>query len=89
MTITAFISQTTTFWWVALGVGLVVVLVVAVLLTLLLRILADVEVRLERAGQVAETLATTDASGLLGRATDTVDALSAEIDLQRKLLERR
>lgn len=89
MTITGFISQATTFWWVALGVGLVVVLVVAVLLTLLLRILADVEARLERAGLLAETLATTDASAFLGRATDTVDALSAEIDLQRKLLERR
>ncbi len=69
-----------TFWWVALGIGLVVILVVVVLLSLLVSFVKDIDAEvgrvLEGAGRVA---ANTTTLPQLDTTAVAAEALEAEV----------
>ncbi|MGH9129570.1 MAG: hypothetical protein ACRDY2_11560 [Acidimicrobiales bacterium] len=75
-----------TFWWVAIGIGAVVVVVVIVLLTLLSAFVADIDDRVadawETATRVAANTATTWALQQAGTITgDLGDEVQRHVDL--------
>jgi len=72
-------TEEVTFWWVAIGVGAVVIAVAAALLQLLISLVKDID---RGVMQVKETLAATAGntahSVLIGQVADDVDAILKE-----------
>lgn len=85
----AFSRNNYNFWWIAIGLGFVVVLVVIVLLSLLVSFVRDIEEEsvgvLERAGQVADN--TTKLADLNTTAV-AAQALEAEVKKHVALLSK-
>ncbi len=79
-----------TFWWIAVGMGAVVVVVVAALLTLLHRLLGDVEQAALRMRAGTEELAAVTAEAWeLDRAVHEAERLTEELATQRARLGHR
>ncbi len=85
----AFSNNNYTFWWVAIGLGFVVVLVVIVLLSLLVSFVRDIEENavdvLDGAGRVA---ANTDKLEDLNTTAVAAQALEAEVKRHVALLSK-
>lgn len=85
----AFSNNNYTFWWVAIGLGFVVVLVVIVLLSLLVSFVRDIEDNavdvLDRAGRVA---ANTDKVEDLNTTAVAAQALEVEVKKHVALLSK-
>ncbi|HEX2028014.1 MAG TPA: hypothetical protein VHF25_08455 [Nitriliruptorales bacterium] len=64
MNLLALATEFQTFWWVALGMGLVVVIVVIALLTLLLRIVQGIDTGVREVWETATRLASNTATTL-------------------------
>lgn len=88
--ILAFAQEELTAWYVALGIGAVVVLVVIALLTLLLRIVQDIDVNVMGVWEMAKRLAANTATTwqLHGTAAG-LEELKKEALLHDDLLARK
>lgn|GEM_PF-147287 len=79
MTTLALSDAETTYWWVLIALGFVVVLAVVALLTVLVRLVGIID---RRVADVRDTLrrigANTEATALIPRTADGVDAVLAE-----------
>jgi hypothetical protein len=72
-------SAEVTFWWVAIGVGFVVVLVAAALLQLLISLVQDIDRGVEAVkATLAATAANTAHSPLIGAVAEGVDDILSE-----------
>ena len=74
-----FANSEVTFWWVAIGVGFVVVLVAAALLQLLISLVKDIDRGVEAVkATLAATAGNTAASPLIGSVAQGVDDILKE-----------
>ncbi len=81
-------SQLST-WWIAIGVGFVVVVVLAVLLALLASFLADVDRSVNQVSKVAKALEEElSAAPLLDQTAEATAALRDEAKLHADLVDR-
>lgn len=73
--------QTSTFWWVSIGLAFVVVLVVIVLLTLLVSLVKDINRNVSGLWSTAEMVArNTATSWQLRQSAELANALGKEVD---------
>lgn len=72
-------SNDTTLWWVAIGVGFVVVLVVIVLLSLLVSFVKDIDLRVDDALDTAAKVAANTAN-----TSELVDTLNLCVGLKEE-----
>ena len=90
MTPLALASRDETFWWIALGIGAVVLVVVVALLVLLLRLVDDLSAALSDVWLTAKLVARNTINGWkLREAASIVEELRDEVRSHGEVLQRR
>lgn len=85
----AFAAEEVTFWWVALGIGFVVILVVIALLTLLLRLVQDIDTGVFGVWEMAKRVAANTATQwMLGKTAQSLESIKQEALLHDQMLSR-
>lgn len=83
-------SNELTMWWIAVGIGLVVILVVIALLSLLLKIVRDIDTGVEDVWDMATRMAANTATTWqLNTTANTLDKLKTELVAHDRLLGQR
>ncbi len=90
VTVLGLAAEELTMWYIALGIGLVVVIVVIALLTLLLKLVKEIDRGVLNLWQTATRMAANTATTWqIGSVAETTEKLREELVVHDRLLEQR